>query len=126
MARSLANPNVQVDNNTISIVPNTLKIKLGKGDKKLTPQSAGGSSISMVISEDATTKKSSVSFSLTPTKENIDKVVAWVDAAEGVTISIAEGSFSKQFRQMFIVSDPEFNLGADQNVEVKFEGLPSV
>lgn len=125
-SRTLSNPNIQVDNNTVSIVPNSLKYKSGKGDVKLNPQAAGGTSISMVISQDASTMKSAVSFSLYPTQTNIDLLAAWQGAAEGVSISFSDGTFTKQFRQMYVIGDPEIELGADKSFTVPFEGMPSI
>ena len=60
--RTLSNPTVQVNDDTIAIVPNSIEYKTGIGDKNVKSQSAGGNSIEVVITEDAETKKSMVIF----------------------------------------------------------------
>ena len=122
--KTLSNPTVEVNNQVIGIVPNSVKYKNGKGDKNLRPQSAGGNSIEMIATENAETKKGMVSFELYNTQTNDDLVASWQDAVDGVAIRLSDGSFVKPFRRMHVINDPEFALGADGMVPVLFEGDP--
>jgi hypothetical protein len=124
--RTLANPTVEVNNGVIGIIPNSLSYKRGKGDVSVRPQSAGGNSIEIIRTENAETKKSMVKFSLYNTKANRDLITAWQDLVDGAAIRLSDGDFIESFRSMFIINDPEMNLGADGNVEVTFEGQPAV
>ena len=124
--KSLSSPNIQVNNDTVAIEPNTFKFTKGKGNVTVNPQSAGGNSVEMVISEDATTKKSMCSFEVRPTKDNYDLFSSWQDATDGVTIIASEEDFTVQFRSMYVTTDPEWNIGADQTVTIEFEGTPVV
>jgi hypothetical protein len=122
--RTLSNPSIEVNSGIIGIIPNSCSYKRGKGDISLRPQSAGGNSIEIVKTEDATTKKSMVKFSLYNTKTNRDLFVGWQDLIDGNTIRLSDGNFIESFRQMFVITDPEVVLGADGNIEVTFEGAP--
>jgi hypothetical protein len=124
--RTLANPTVEVNNDVIGIIPNSTSYKGGKGDKSVRPQSSGGNSVEVIITEDAETKKSMVKFSLYNTKTNDDLISGWQDQVEGNTIVLSDGNFTRSFRKMHVTNDPEMNLGADGNAEVVFEGQPAL
>lgn len=123
--KTLSNPAVEVNNNTVGIIPNTLTYKRGKGDLALRPQSAGGDSIEMIKTENAETKKGMVKFSLYNTKTNADLYESWQDLTDGVSIQFSDEAFVRAFRNMFIITDPEVALGADGNIELEFEGNPA-
>ena len=123
--RTLANPTIEVNNGVIGIKPNSLTFKSGKGDKKVRPQSAGGNSVEMVITEDAETKKGMVKFTLYNTKTNVDLLTAWQDSVEGNTVRFSDGEFVRSFRTMTVTSDPDISLGADGEFEAVFEGQPA-
>jgi hypothetical protein len=116
---------VEVGNDAIGIVPNSLSYKKGKGDKNVRSQSAGGDSIAIVITENAETKKGMVKFSLYNTAENQALLDSWQDSDE-TTIRLSQGSFTLSFRSMVVTSDPEVSTGADGSLEVVFEGQPAV
>ena len=124
-SKTLSNPTVEVGNDAISIVPNSLSYKKGKGDKNVRSQSAGGDSIEVVITENAETKKGMVKFSLYNTAVNQALLDSWQDSDE-TTIKLSQGSFTLSFRSMVVTSDPEVSTGADGSLEVAFEGQPAV
>lgn len=126
VARTLANPSVQVNDATIAIIPNSASYKTGKGDINVRAQSAGGNSISIVKTENAETKISMVKFKLYNTQNNVALVREWQDSVDGNTINMSDGSYIESFREMYIISDPEIMLGADGEIEVEFNGLPSL
>lgn len=123
---ALSNPTVEVNNGTVGIVPNSLSYKSGKGNINLRSQSSGGNSISMVKTVDAETKKSMVKFSIYNIKPNKDLLNGWQDAVNGNSIRLSEGDFTVSFRNMFVIEDPERDLGADATWEISFEGQPTV
>lgn len=122
--RSLSNPTVEVNDQPIAIIPNSLSFKKGQGDKTVKPQSAGGNAIETVISEDATTKKSMVKFKLTNTKENFDLKDSVTTNISGSTIRLSEGELVVSFRGMVVTTEPELMIGADGELEIEFEGMP--
>lgn len=126
--RALATPSVIVNNDIVAILPNSLVIKTGKGNKMVRPQSAGGDSVSNVITEDAETKKSMVKFSMYNTKTATDLLADWQSSTDGVSIQVSErkSSYQANFRRMHVIEDPEIALSADGNLEINFEGQPSI
>ena len=123
--RTLSNPTVEINDQTIGTIPNSLSYKSGRGDISVRPQSAGGNSIEVIRTENAETKKGMGKLSLYNTKVNRDLVREWQDKMDGNTIRLSDGDFTESFSQMFVCTDPEFNLGADGKVEVTFEGNPA-
>lgn len=124
--KTLANPAVEVNDAVIGIVPNSCSYKTGKGDINIRAQSAGGNSIDVVKTENAETKISMVKFKLYNTKSNVGLVRGWQDAISGNTINLSDGDFIEAFREMFVITDPEVMLGADGELEVEFNGRPSL
>lgn len=123
--RTLSNPAVEVNDDLIAIIPNSLKFKFGKGNKTVQTQSSGGDGIEVVISEDAETKKSSVSFKLRNTAKNLQLTKDWLSLFSN-TIALSATGFSESFRDMVVTEEPDFEVGADGSVEVMWEGAPSL
>lgn len=124
---TLSNPVVEIDDEPIVIVPNSLAFKKGYGDNTVKIQSAGGGSVVAAVSEDASTKKSMVKFKILSTSENFDLLEYWLERRNiGVTIDISEGEFAEGFEQMVLISEPDRELGADTEIEVTFEGQPAI
>jgi hypothetical protein len=123
---TLANPTVEVNDTVISIVPNSLSFKTGRGDTNLRSQSAGGESIEVIKTVDAETKKGMVKFSMISETQNIELIKEWQDLTAGVTIRLSDGDFLVSFTGMHVMDDPEVTTGADGNTEVTFEGQPAV
>lgn len=122
---TLSNPTVEVNNDAIAVIPNSIVYKKGKGEKNVRSQSAGGNSIEIIVTENAETKKGMFKCSLTNTKTNQDLLDSWQDN-DANTIRLSQGDFVISFRGMVVTSDPEISTGADGNLEVEFEGQPAV
>lgn len=123
--RALSNPTIEVDNEVISIIPGSYTFKDGKGDKIVTPESAGGNAITTVVTENAETKKSMVKFSFKSTIKHQEQIKRWSDAANGVSIRVSELENVKNFTHMHITTESEIPTGADATFEVNFEGDPA-
>lgn len=126
MANALSNPTIQVNDQTIPILPNSLTYKRGAGDVNVRAQSAGGDSVEAVITENAETKIGMVKFSLSLTDTNLDYVRTWQENRfnGGNTIRLSDRTLSTplSFVNMNVTSDPEYNVGPDGGVEVEFMG----
>ena len=122
--RTLSNPAVEVNDQVIAIVPNSLSFKRGQGDKTVKAQSAGGNAIETVITENAETKISMVKFKLFNTKENFDLANGWIANINGNTIRLSEGEMIESFRGMVVTAEPERMVGADGELEIEFMGTP--
>ena len=126
MAKTLSNPTVEVDDDTISIIPNSLSYKEGQGDRNVKAESAGGNAITPIVTINAETKISMCKWKLSNTEEHLNQVKAWIAASEdgGVTISLSEGDIQVAFREMILTTEPERAIGADGELEVDFQGPP--
>ena len=122
ITKALSNPSVEIDDNPISIIPNSLSFKYGKGDKSVKTQSAGGNSIESILTEDAETKISMVKFKLRNTNVNLNLANTWTANVDGMTIRLSEGDMSVSFRNMVVVTEPEVAIGADGELELEFQG----
>lgn len=129
MANALSNPSVQVNDDTIAIVPNSLSYKKGKGDVQVRAQSAGGNSVETVLTENAETKVSMVKFSLFLTDTNRQLIDAWQENrySGGNTIKFSQrgSNVPLAFVNMNVTIDPELSVGADGSVEIEFMGDPA-
>ena len=125
---TLSNPTVEVNDDVISIMPNSLSYKEGQGDRKVRAESAGGGSIIAVITDDAETKISMVKFKMTNLDEHLKQVKEWMAAGnDGVTINLSQEGSDTQvaFRNMVVTTEPERSIGADGEIEVEFMGPPA-
>ena len=123
--KTLSNPTIEVNSDVVGIIPNSLVSKNGIGDKDVKAQSAGGNSISAVITENAETKVSMVKFKLYNTLVGLQKVKDW-SALFGSTIEISEDDFAESFQDMIVCTEPERAVGADGELEVEFKGIPTL
>ena len=124
VTRTLSNPTVEINNQVIAIVPNSLSYKKGFGDKSIKAQSAGGNSVEVVMTENAETKISMVKLKLYNTKENFDLANSWNDNVVGNTINLSEGELVEAFKNMIVTVEPERTVGADGELEIEFAGSP--
>jgi len=122
---NLATPTVAVDDDTVEIVPNSLKYKLGKGDINIRTQQAGPT-VTTIANEDAETKLSMVGFSVILTELSDVQIDEWLEArtSGGVTIEFFDGSIARSFSKMVLVTDPERQTGSEGSVELDFQGPP--
>lgn len=122
--RTLSNPAVEVNDQAVAIVPNSLSYKKGQGDRSVKAQSAGGNAIEAVVTENAETKISMVKFKLFNTKTNLDLANSWIENISGNTIRLSEGELVESFRGMIVTTEPERSIGADGDLELEFMGQP--
>ena len=127
MAKTLSNPTVEVSDDTITIIPNSLSYKEGQGDRNVKAESGGGNSIEAIVTINAETKLSMCKFKMSNTSTHLDQVKEWGTASDddgGVTISLSEGDIQVAFREMILTVEPERAIGADGELEVEFVGPP--
>jgi len=122
--QSISTPTIQVNNETIAIIPNSFKYKGGRGERTVRTQSSGGSSVDVVATENAETKKSMVTFEMINTAGNISLYEDWQDLfnANAITASDNNQNFTKAFANMTVITDSEIALSQDGNLTVELEG----
>lgn len=129
MALAIANPTIRVNDETISIVPNSVNVIGGYGETNIRAASAGGSEIETIHTVNAESKIGSVTFEIYNTPEYISKIAGWKNAVGSNTIQVignlADGSaFSQSFRTMSLMNDPEQALSADGTTSLEWKGNP--
>lgn len=124
-ANGLSDPSVEINSVPVEILPGTLSIKPGRGDKTVRTQTAGGGAVSVVVTDNVETQKGMVKFSISNTAAHQELVRNW-HSSEGNTIRAFQDTSIYNFRAMHIITEPEWAYGADAAVEVSFEGPPAV
>jgi len=124
---AIANPAVSMNNIPIFIVPNSFMYTEGKGEQNVRVQSSGGGGVDPVISDNVETNKSKFSFSLFPTKQNIEIARGWKsNPGLNAMCVTADDNFNRSVNFVTLTNDYEVPLGADTTMDVEFEGAPAV
>lgn len=115
-----------INNVEVPFQAETLKYKIGKGDRNFESHVKGNGEIEVVVGEDTSTKIGMVGFELQNTKIGRDFVNTWQGNRNSnvVQILLEEGSLIT-FENMALVSDPEIPISSDSNIAVEFQGNPA-
>lgn len=122
--RQLSTPTVIINDVIIPVMPNTVLTDI-PGQGKVTPVSAGGGAVDIVVGFDAASKVAKVTFDLAGTAENEDRVKAWKQMLEDSTASsilITEPSSYKAYVQMYLVNHTEVHHKADGSIKCEWQG----
>lgn len=133
MAVVLANPQVVVNNISLSIKPNSLDFTEGFGEQIVRAASAGGASVIQILADNIEDNFSEVKFSLEPTIDNINNARAWksnpgqnvVSVTGTVTDGTTEQTFSRTFSKASITNNYSVMLGADTSVDLEWKSDPA-
>lgn len=126
--KGLAVVTVEINDEVIEIKPNSLTYKGGLGDINVRHQTGGGEAGTKVITEDAETQIGMVKFTLLTETTNTDRVNTWgrlSRSAQGNVIRLSGEGFTRNFREMRLITDPEIAIGAEGEFELLFEGNPA-
>ncbi len=116
---------VIINNDSIPIVPNTLKYTEGFGEYKTRAASGGGGQTETVFSENAELKISKVMFELYPTPENIKLLRAWKANLNNNVIEIQAEGFNRVFTNSSLANEYEVEVGADTTTATEWESDPA-
>jgi len=130
MSEQLANAAVTVNNNVVSIIPNSLGFTEGLGEQSVRAASAGGGEVEQVFSQNIESNFSMVKFDLPATVEYIDLVRSWKVNKNQNLVQIAgrtiDGTLTRSFAQAALINDYEVLLGSDTNISVEFRANKAV
>jgi hypothetical protein len=126
-AVSITKPTVLVNGETIYIIPNSLIVKYGIGEKKTRPQSAGGNQVQLVVHEDITQYVSSIKFKVENTTDNINFFQS-INQSLDLKVQFTDPDSGQNGTQnsSVLINDPDFNFGFDGETELEFNGAPIV
>ncbi len=127
MTQAISVPAIQVNNDTIGLVPNTFSYTPGDGETTVRAASTGGGKAKSIHTQDAETMFSKVMFSVYPTTDNISKIRDWKANVAGNTLSAVQRNvggkdFSLAFKNMSVSNDPDIKAAADGVIEIEMAG----
>ena len=124
MLDGLSTATVVLNNETISVVPNSISMKLGAGESVVKTETFGNGSVEPVYFENLETKKSMLKFSVMPKDVSLSKIKEW-KASKGNNVALLitpENSFT--FTSLALISDPDIVFSSDGEIELEFNGAP--
>lgn len=121
---AIVNPRLTANNQTVSIVPNSLTYTEGKGEQQIRIQSSGGGAVETVYVNNVEGFKSILKFSLENTGENIQLALSWKNNANNNVFDItsATGNFSRSVLEAAVTNDYEVGLGSDTKIQIEVMG----
>ncbi len=125
MTQAIYAPTLVINNVPIAYEPNSLEFDEGKGERKQSPQTAGTNSVTMVYSEDVSTKKGMIKFELRSTPENLELKAGWEDAKDENAVTITQDAVSRSFLQAAVINSITIGTGVDAMMEINMESLPA-
>lgn len=119
-------PEIRINNTTVAKVGNTASITSGKGESMNSPQSTGNGEVSMVYSEDVTTKFSIFKFSVKSTAANMNLLLELKENKNDnyITVNDPNSNTNYVLKQAAMTNDPEMLLGNDGEAEFEFHCKP--
>lgn len=126
--QALSVPTVKVNNDVVTLVPNSFKFSAGDGEVNVRAGSTGGGNATSIHTQDAETMYSMVKFSLHNTTANIERVRDWkARMADNTVEAIQRGigtakDFSLAFINMSVENEPDFAAAADGVIEIEMAG----
>lgn len=125
MAIGISTPTVKWNGRTLAVVPNSVELNTGGGEKTVRAMSAGGGSVQMVHTRNAETFKGMLKFGLANTAETISIVTEMQDLVGGNNFEVVDGEAQISFSGMSLIVDPAIPLSQDGQVDLEFEGAPA-
>ena len=126
MTIGLADPSVVINNVAVRIVPNSLVITDGFGERNVRTQSGGNGDIDHVVTENAETKFSNFNFMLFPTEDNLALLRTWLNNLDQNGCSAVFAGQSRNVTGAVIVNNPELSFGNDTTIPIEFQGKAAV
>ncbi len=128
--QAFSNPTVRINDDTVSIVPNTVTSKGGTGETNVRSASAGGESAETVHTSNAETKIGEVMFSVYPTPAIEQQIKGWKANIGQNTISLVESfadgtNASETMRVASLINDPEKQKSSDGVIALEWKGNPT-
>jgi hypothetical protein len=124
VAIQLTDVTVIVNNETVGIIPNSLKWTEGFGEQAVRAVSIGGGKTEQVFANDLESNYSKVSFDLPSTVQNIELARGWKTNTNANTVSVmaenADGPVVRTFTQAALTADYEVEIGVDSNIPIEF------
>ena len=123
---AMYDPEIRINNETFSIVPGSASYISGAGESSVRAQSSGNGEVTMVYSEDVTTKIAKFKVSVYATAEKLKKIKELKTNKANNYVTINDIDVQEVLTDAAIINDPEFNFSNDGEVEIEFAGKPNI
>jgi len=127
--RALSVPQVNINNENIRIVPNSLEYDGGEGEVNVRAASSGGNSTVTVHTVNAETKMSKVKIDVFLTTDIDRQIAIWKERVGANAITFAERfangeAVTRGFSRMSLTNNVDRSASADGVVSLEFMGDP--
>ncbi len=130
MAVNLTGVSIIVNDNTIGVLPNTVKYTEGFGEDNIRVVSVGGGATEQVYSEDLESNFSMISFDMLPTIPNVKLARSWkTNTNQNVVIlqvENADGDLTRTFKSAALTANYEVNIGNDAAITIEFRSNSAI
>lgn len=125
--KGLSTPTIIVNNEKVSIIPNSFSYTEGFGESTQRAASTGGGRVTTVFTEDVSTKISNPKFKLYNTKENLELARSWkTNKNENVITANDDDEFTRSFSGAALTNNYEPTLSSDGEIDLEFMSDPAV
>ncbi|MBK2125551.1 hypothetical protein [Fangia hongkongensis] len=116
-------PSLIINGEVVSIVPNSLSVKYGTGERKVKTQSQGGKQVETVIMQDVESAFGTIKFKIYNTEANVSQVRTIIDNLNNNLVQfVSSEGISGTMQRSIVTNDPEFGFGSDQETEIEMSG----
>ncbi len=126
MAIQLSDVTLEIAEETVGIIPNSLSYTEGLGEQKLRAVSIGGGATEQVYANDLETNFSVVKFEMPTTIENVKLARKWKSSGNANFISmsgtVGGTDFTKTISEAALTADYEVPIGTEANISIEMMG----
>lgn len=126
MSVQINDPVVEVNNDVVGVVPNSVSYDEGLGEQQIKPVSEGGGRSSQVFANDIESNYAMVRISVRPTIANIELVKSWKLNRNNNTISISAddgqgNDMQRVFTRATLAQNYDVPLTTDGDISLEFQ-----
>tara|TARA_R110000744_G_scaffold196160_4_gene315387 strand:+ start:3608 stop:3997 length:390 start_codon:yes stop_codon:yes gene_type:complete len=125
----LTDASVEVNDEPIAVMPDSVNFTEGLGEQTMRAASTGGGKVEVIYSNDLSTGFSTVKFDMPSVIEYIELTKTWKLNGNNNTISIngeaGSDKLTRTFSKAALTMDYEVALGPDGVISIEFKALPS-
>lgn len=126
MPIQLSTATILVNDEVVTVVPNSVKFTEGFGEQQIRAGSSGGGSVEQIFSQDVESALGKVMFDIHTTPSNVALQRSWQANLNNNVVQIAgstnEGDVTRTYAQAAMVNDPEIEIGSEGNISCEFMG----
>lgn len=116
----IANPQIIINNEVVSYVPNSVTLTEGFGDRMVSVQTSGNGAVETVFAQNVETAFSIFKFALNSTTDNANIARVWAANNDGNLIQVSQTDFQRSLQNAAIINNYELALSQDGTFELEF------